>query len=166
MADPSLFDDAAAVLPSMIPPALGPLRVDARRWGLKAWFGGASGGRAPSVHYEAQVIGARDVPGGGVKKYAIELGWHTEQSKVDENDALLARLVQGEARWRKVIGREAELGEFLGRRARPWRRVSECWPDPDLDDPALGYEMAARLADYITGLEPVLRKRSVNRSGG
>jgi hypothetical protein len=158
MADPSLFDDAAAVLPSMIPESLGVLRVDARRWGLKAWFGGSAGGRSPSVHYEAQVIGARDVPGGDVRKYAVELGWHSEQSKVDDNEALMAVLLRGERTWRKVIGAEAECGEFLGRRSRPWRRVSECWPDPDLDDPALGYEMAARLADYITGLEPVLRK--------
>ena len=159
MADPNLFDDAAAVLPSMIPEKLGVLRVEARRWGLKAWFGGSAGGRAPSVHYEAQVVGARDVPPGvAVKKYAMEVGWHAEQSKAEENDALLAVLVGGERTWRKVIGAEAECGDFLGRRVRPWRRVSETWPDPDLDDPALGYEVGARLADYITGLEPVLRK--------
>ena len=157
MADPSLFEDAASVLPSMIPDSLGVLRVEARRWGLKAWFGAA--GRAPKVHYEAQVVGARDVPGAGVKKYAMEVGWHSEEPKEADNDAALEVLVAGERSWRKVIGREAECGAFLGR-ARSWRRVSETWPDPDLDDPALGYEVAARLADYVTGLEPVLRKGS------
>jgi hypothetical protein len=158
VAEPALFEDAAAVLPSMIPESLGVLRVDARRWGLKAWFGGGGGGRAPSVHYEAQVVGARDVASGVAKKYAMEVGWHAEQSKAEENDALLALLVAGERSWRKVIGAEAECGAFLGRRARPWRRVSETWPDPDLDDPALGFEVAARLTDYVTGLEPILRQ--------
>ena len=160
MADPSLFEDAAAVLPSMIPESLGVLRVEARRWGLKAWFGGAVGGRAPSVHYEAQVIGARDVPAGVVvKRHAMEVGWHAEQSKAEDNEALLALFAASERTWRKVVGAEAECGLFLGRRSRPWRRVSETWPDPDLDDPALGFEVAARLTDYVTGLEPVLRKR-------
>jgi hypothetical protein len=157
MAEPSsLFEDAAAVLPSMIPESLGRLLVEPRRWGLKAWFG--STGRAPKVHYEAQLVGARDLPGRGVQRLAMEVGWHAEQAKEDENEAALAVLLAGERSWRKVVGAEAECGVFLGR-ARNWRRVSETWPDPDLDDPALGFEVAARLTDYVTGLEPVLRKR-------
>ena len=156
MAEPSLFEDAAAVLPSMIPESFGPLRVEPRRWGLKAWFGAA--GRPPKVHYEAQLVGARDVPGRGVHKLAMEVGWHAEQSKESDNEEALAVLVAGERSWRKVVGDEAECGAFLGR-ARNWRRVSETWPDPDLDDPALGFEVAARLTDYVLGLEPVLRRK-------
>jgi hypothetical protein len=158
MAEPSLFEDAAAVLPSMIPEELGTLRVEPRRWGLKAWFGSA--GRAPKVHYEAQLVGKRDVP--GVQRLAMEVGWHSEQSKEAENEAALATLLTGERQWRKVIGREAECGAFLGR-ATNWRRVSETWPDPDLDDPALGFEVAARLTDYVLGLEPVLRGKQARR---
>jgi hypothetical protein len=33
--------------------------------------------------------------------------------------------------------------------------VSETWPDPDLSDPELCFEVADRLASYITVLEPV-----------
>ena len=55
--------------------------------------------------------------------------------------------------WRKDLGQEAEAGIFLGR-ADHWRRISETWPDPNLDDPELGTEMAMRLLDYIEALEP------------
>jgi hypothetical protein len=116
MAEPSsLFEDAAAVLPSMIPESLGRLLVEPRRWGLKAWFGAA--GRAPKLHYEAQLVGARDVPGRDVQKLAMEVGWHAELSKEDENEAALSVLVAGERSWRKVIGSEAECGVFFGRAA-------------------------------------------------
>ena len=47
-------------------------------------------------------------------------------------------------------------GVFLGR-AEDWRRLSETLIDPDLGDPELGMEIAARLTDYITTLEPLRR---------
>ena len=151
----TLFDDVAEVLPSLIPVKLGPIRLQARRWGVKAWFGPA-GGRPPKAHYEAQLISARDVH--DATKYAIEVGWHSEETKEADNVAALAVVLAGEKAWRKVIGKEAEHGAFLGR-ARNWRRLSETWPDPDLGDLGLGFEVAARLTDYVTGLEPVLRKK-------
>ena len=43
------------------------------------------------------------------------------------------------------------MGAFLGRQDA-WRRVSETWPDPDLGAPDLGFEIAARLVDYIAAL--------------
>jgi hypothetical protein len=153
----TLFDDVAEVLPSRIPASLGPIRLSARRWGVKAWFGGpgGAGARPPKAHYEAQLISARDVP--DATKYAIEVGWHSEETKEAENQAALDALVARERTWRKVVGAEAECGPFLGR-ARTWRRISETWPDPDLSDLALGFEVAARLTDYITALEPVRRR--------
>ena len=45
---------------------------------------------------------------------------------------------------------------FLGR-AEHWRRISEVWPDPDLSEPGLAFEIASRLVDYVTALEPHLR---------
>ena len=39
-----------------------------------------------------------------------------------------------------------------------WQRLSETWADPDLGDPELPMEVAARLADYITALEPLRRR--------
>jgi hypothetical protein len=53
---------------------------------------------------------------------------------------------------------EAEIGLFLGR-ATAWRRVSETWADPDLSQPGVAFEVATRLTDYITALEPIRRAR-------
>jgi hypothetical protein len=156
----TLFDDVAEVLPGLIPEKLGPVRLEARRWGVKAWFGGAVGVRAPRAHYEAQLISARDVA--GASKWAIEVGWHSEEPKEADNVAALAVVEAAEKTWRKVIGDEPACGPFLGR-ARNWRRVSETWPDPDLGDLGLGFEVAARLTEYMLGLEPVFRRR--DRSG-
>lgn len=75
-----------------------------------------------------------------------------------ENDAVIAHLVANEKRWRRAVGKEAEIGGFIGRADR-WRRVSETWPDPDLGDGELVTELATRLTDYITALEPVRRRR-------
>jgi len=69
-------------------------------------------------------------------------------------DHLLAR----EKKWRRLVGKDAVVGPFLGRRD-DWRRVSETWPDPDLGDGELVIELATRLTDYVTALEPVLRAR-------
>ena len=64
-----------------------------------------------------------------------------------------------EKRWRKTLGQEAVAGEFIGDR-HGWQRVSETWPDPDLGDPDLAMELAARLTDYISVLEPLRRPGS------
>ncbi len=90
---------------------------------------------------------------------AIEVGFHAEHPNADENDAVIAHLLEREQRWRRVLGKEAQVGEFLGRQDR-WRRVSETWPDPDLDDGGLVIEIATRLTDYITAIEPVRRQRA------
>jgi hypothetical protein len=153
---PSVFEEVAVMLPSLVPLELGPVRQQARRWGIKVWFGGTADGKPARVHYEAQVIGAADAP--GAKVLAIEVGWHAEQPKEADNDALLAKVVAKEKAWRKVVGTEPVCGDFLGGTTR-WRRVSECWNDPDLGEPELAFELAARLTDYVTGLEPVLRAR-------
>jgi hypothetical protein len=154
--DGAVFEEVAVMLPSLIPLELGPVRMQPRRWGIKVWFGGGADGKPARVHYEAQVVGAAAVE--EAKFLAIEVGWHAEQPKEAENEALLAHVVAKEKAWRKVVGKEPECGAFLGR-ATNWRRVSECWPDPDLGDPELPFEVAARLTDYVTGLEPVLRAR-------
>jgi hypothetical protein len=88
----------------------------------------------------------------------VELGLHVEYPKEAENAAVLARVLTGSKAWRRTLGDEAESGPFLGGRD-DWRRVSETWPDPDLDDPGLALEVAARLTDYISALEPLRRGR-------
>ena len=144
------------MLPSLVPLELGPVHQQPRRWGIKVWFGETAAGKPSRAHYEAQVIGAANAP--GAKVLAIEVGWHAEHSKEADNDALLAKVVAKEKAWRKVVGKEPVCGDFLGGATR-WRRVSECWNDPNLGDPELAFELAARLTDYVTGLEPVLRAK-------
>ena len=51
------------------------------------------------------------------------------------------------------MGKEAEIAPFLGR-AENWRRISETWLDPDLGESGLAFEIASRLVDYITAIEP------------
>jgi hypothetical protein len=149
--EPSLFDDVADALRGMMPPDLGPLRLRARRYGIKVWFGPDA---PPREHYEAQVIGADADPAARV--LAIEVGFHAEHPKPTDNERVLAGLVEHEAAWRTIVGDEAVAGPFLGR-ADSWQRVSETWPDPDLGDPELAFELAARLVDYATALEPARR---------
>lgn len=147
----SPFEAAGALLAGMLPPELGSVRSSAHKYGIKVWFDTE---KAPREHYEAQVVGAKDVPGATV--LAIEVGFHTEHPKEAENEAVIARLLATEKRWRKEVGKEAEAAPFLGRAAN-WRRVSETWLDPDLGDPELAFEIAARLTDYISAIEPARR---------
>jgi hypothetical protein len=149
----SVFEEVAEALRGLAPPELGTYRNRAHRYGVKVWFGAATPARE---HYEAQVVGPDADRRASV--LAIEVGFHTEYPKAAENDAVIAHLLAHEKRWRRAVGKEAQVGEFLGRRDN-WRRVSETWPDPDLGDGELVIELATRLTDYITALEPVRRTR-------
>src|SRR5262245_41049302 len=135
----------------MLPDELSDFHQRAHRYGIKVWFGGTTPTRE---HYEAQVIGPDAVP--RAKVLALEVGFHAEHPDPKANDAVVARLLARERTWRKVLGKDAVAGPFLGRADR-WRRVSETWPDPDLGEPQLALELAGRLHDYVTALEPVLR---------
>lgn len=146
----SLFEDVGDALRGILPSELGTLQVRAHRYGIKVWFGTD---KATKEHYEAQVVGAKDVP--GARTLALEVGFHSEHPKAAANDAVIARLTAHEKQWRKEVGKEAEVAPFLGR-ADNWRRISETWLDPDLGEPGLAFEIASRLVDYITALEPLV----------
>ena len=148
-----LFDQVADALRAMVPGELGELRTQPRRWGIKAWF---ELDDCPREHYEAQVISAAHVEGAEV--LAVEVGFHAEHPKPAENAAALAPLLATAAAWQRELGPEAIAGDFLGRGG--WQRVSETWSDPDLSDPEVCFEVADRLAAYMTVLEPL---RSVSR---
>jgi hypothetical protein len=152
----ALFEAVAEACRSLVPPALGELQLRPRSYGLKAWFGH---GDPPRAHYEAQVVGARHVP--AAEYLAIEIGFHLEHRSVEENDEELAVLLAAEPKWRKALGPDAVAGPFIGR-PEDWRRVSEVWIDPDLGDPELALDMALRLTDYVTAIEPI---RSSHRGG-
>ena len=152
-----LFEEVGEVVRGLVPPELGELHVRARRYGIKVWFGAAA---PPRAHYEAQVISADHTD--DAKVLALEIGFHAEHPEVGANDEIVERLVAAERRWRRGLGREAVLGPFLGRPDQ-WRRCSETWPDPDLDDTELAMEVGARLTDYVVALEPVLRSGTASR---
>lgn len=143
-----LFEEVCEALRGLVPPELGTFRYKTHRYGTKIWFGPET---PPKEHYEAQVVGARDVPEAEV--LAVEVGFHSEYPKPAENEEVLAALLAVEGEWRPDLGDEAVADVFLGR-AEHWRRISETWPDPNLDDPELGTELAMRLLDYIEALEP------------
>jgi hypothetical protein len=149
--EPELFEEVGDVVHGLVPRDLGELRCRPRRHGIKVWFGPTA---PPKEHYEAQVIGADGVEDATV--LALEIGFHAEHPKAPDNDAVIARLIECEDRWRRIIGAEAVAGPFLGR-ADAWRRISETWPDPDLGDAGIALELGARLTDYITALEPLRR---------
>ena len=117
------------------------------------WFGPEKPIRE---HYEAQVIGAHEVEGASV--LALEVGFHTEYPQAAENDSVIAHLLANERGWR-TRSRRRSRGRRVPRPPGSWRRVSEIWPDPDLGAPDLGLEVALRLVDYVTALEPVRRRR-------
>jgi hypothetical protein len=149
MPEGSLFEDVSDALRGLSPPDLGELHCTHHRHGIKVWLGPAT--KAPREHYEAQVVGPQFAPGAAT--LAIEVGFHSEHPQEADNDAVIAGLVGSERSWRKHLGVEVTVGTFLGR-AGHWRRVSEVWPDPDMSDPELVFELAARLTDYLRALEP------------
>ena len=146
-----VFDEVAQALRGLLPAELGVLQTKAHRYGVKVWFGPV---KATKEHYEAQVIGAKHVPEASV--LAIEVGFHSEHPDPAENQRALADLTSQERRWRKDLGRSAVAGPFIADR-HGWQRLSETWADPDLGDPDLAIELATRLTDYITTIEPLRR---------
>lgn len=155
-----LFERVADALHALLPDDLGPWHQRNHRYGLKLWFGTAA--KPDRVHYEAQVVGAGHVP--GARTLALEVGLHAEHPEPDRNDAVLAALTAAtvERRWRKALGSEPVAGPFLGRDG--WVRLSETWPDPDLGDPDLPLELAARLTDFAVALQPSFRQLDQARS--
>lgn len=142
-----LFEQVADGLHALVPAEVGPWQQRNHRYGLKLWTGEAV--RAPREHFEAQVVGARHVP--GASTIALEVGFHAEHPKPADNQAALGRLLAAESRWRRDLGDHVVAGPFLGGE-RDWIRVSETWADPDLGDPDLPFEVAARLTDYLVAL--------------
>ncbi len=147
------FEQVLDALTGSVAGAFGPLRSSVHRRGVKVWFV-----EPEREHYEAQLV---RVDG----EIVLEIGFHAEHAKAPLNEAAIERLVAVEPTWRPLLGDEAVLGAFLGRST--WRRVSECWPVPGLDvgaeiDDELDatIEVAARLADYITAIEPCRRRSS------
>lgn len=119
----------------------GELHSSSHRRGVKVWYGSSV-----KEHYEAQLI---RVDG----DVALEIGFHAEYPKAEQNQAVLDAFIVAERHWREELGADAVAGVFLG--ADRWRRISEVWEAPDPDDPEATIEIGARLADYVLALEPI-----------
>jgi len=143
----SLFEEVAELVRAMSPEQIGQVRLRAHRRGVKVWFDTE---KPTKEHYEAQMLSRRYVD--GTEGMAIEVGFHSEHKDQAENVAVIDRILTSEKRWRKELGSEPEVAPFFG--ADNWRRVSEAWIEPDLDDPELTFEIASRLVDYVSVIEP------------
>ncbi len=148
--EPHLFEEVADVVRGMAPTGLGELQLRCHRRGIKVWFGPSN---PPKVHYEAQVVARRHVD--DVDGLALEIGFHAELADESANQQTLDRLLGARKVWNRELGKECEAGPFLGRSS--WRRLSEVWLDPDLDDPEMAFEVGSRLVDYLDLLEPILQ---------
>jgi hypothetical protein len=121
----------------------GTLHATAHGRGIKVWYDDAT-----REHYEAQLVRVDGT-------IVLEVGFHAEHPKVGDNEAVLNRLLDDEHVWRRELGGEPEAGVFLG--VDRWRRISEIWEEPDHDDVDVAIEIAARLVDYVSVLEPLRR---------
>lgn len=144
-----LFDQVNDLVRALTPAELGLLRSRTHRRGMKVWFDNDKPTRS---HYEAQVLARRHVD--GIDGMAIEIGFHAEHREVAINQTILSDLERSESTWRKILGDPAQAGVFYD--APDWRRVSEAWIEPDLDDPDLAFEVASRLVDYLMAIQPLL----------
>ena len=145
--DVPLFDQVGDLVRAMAPEDLGALKLRSHRRGLKVWF---DTDKPPREHYEAQVLARRHVD--GRDGLALEVGFHAENRDEVENQQAIDTLLASEKKWRKELGAEAEVALFYG--ADQWRRISEAWIEPDLEDPELAFELASRMVDYLMALEP------------
>ena len=142
-----MFDEVAELVRAMSPADAGDVHVRAHRRGVKVWFNTEAPTRE---HYEAQILSRRYVD--GTEGTAIEIGFHAEHKEQSKNVAVIDRITGTERKWRKELGKEPQIDVFYG--ADNWRRVSEAWIEPDLDDPEISFEIASRLVDYVSVIEP------------
>lgn len=141
-----VFDEVGELVRSLAPPELGQVKWRAHRRGVKVWFDTEKAGRE---HYEAQQVARRHLD--GIDGMVIEVGFHTEHGDEAANQAVLDRLLSCRDDWDAELGDEAVAGPFLGNDG--WRRISETWIEPDLQDPDLSFELGSRVVDYVVALE-------------
>lgn len=139
----SFFQQVLDVFEGFVADVGGERHAFAHGRGLKVWYDDAV-----KEHYEAQLV---RIDG----ELGLEVGFHSEYPKAPTNDQVLARLAGHESVWRAELGDEPVAGPFLG--SDVWRRISEVWEPLDPDDVDAVIEVAARLADYVTTIEPLRR---------
>jgi len=145
-----LFEQVGELTRTLVAAEVGVVRFRAHRRGVKVWLDADD---APRLHYEAQLVPRRFLD--GRDGAMLEVGFHAEERDVSVNDQAIAALTASEETWRAELGDATEAGPFLGR-PDDWRRCSETWLEPDLEDDEVAFEIASRLADYVNALQPLL----------
>lgn len=159
-----VFAEVAQLVRTMVPDGVGQVHTRSHRRGVKVWFGPSKPTRE---HYEAQLIPRRltaldrtvlntaALNTTALDGTALEIGFHAEHPDEAANQSVADRLKKTQKTWRKELGSPAELDTFYGRDS--WRRLSELWTDVDEldDDPDAAFEIACRLIDYISVVEPL-----------
>jgi hypothetical protein len=120
----------------LLPPALSSFRSGTRFSLAQLWFGNRA------LHYEAWIRSRLGV---------IEVGLHFEADPLT-NARLLAAFRARERTVLRTLGPDARVEEW----DKGWTRVWESIAIARLDEHHLG-QVAARLARYMTALEPILR---------
>lgn len=142
MSSRAFFEHIADAVTNFLPPSRRDFSKYHTSMNLKLWYGNVR-----QEHYEVQHISSRGM---------LEIGFHSEHSDRARNDDVVARLMAAERKWRRALGKEVEVGPFIGAQSGSWRRVSEVWRAAHWDrDPATAVEAAERLAEYIRALEPI-----------
>ncbi len=144
-----VFAEVAQLVRTMVPEGIGDVHTRSHRRGVKVWFGPSKPTRE---HYEAQIMPGRFADLDGP---VLEVGFHAEHPDEAANQSVADRLESQAKHWRKELGKPAELDTFYGRAS--WRRLSEVWTGIDAldDDPDAAFEIACRLIDYISVVEPL-----------
>lgn len=156
MSGQAFFRQAEDALIGFLPPELRDFGSYTTARTLKIWYGD---GDARREHFEIQSISRSGLRAAERPEEppVLEVGFHTEHKDAARNDAVLDALAAEEGSWRAELGDAPEAGDFLGRQTS-WRRLSELWTGPSVEEPEAAIEAAERLADYIRVLVPLLRK--------
>jgi hypothetical protein len=141
----AFYDAVGDALTGFLPPSLRDFEWYRSNHNLKLWYGDAE-----REHYEVQIVKRGKVLG-------LEIGFHCEHKDAGRNEDVVSKLVSKEKTWRSKLGKDVEIGDFIGFQSKTWRRVSEVWEDALTDGPETAVDAAERLATYIKVLEPLRR---------
>ncbi|MGH2793729.1 MAG: hypothetical protein ACRDKG_05445 [Actinomycetota bacterium] len=135
----AFLQQVADELPNHLPPRL--RDFSSEQWGryYKVWFGADK-----KVHFEVQFIA------GG----RLEIGLHLESDPAT-NERIGSTLELKRAAIRRALGEEAAFGSH----GNGWRSLAERWSGGDLRAEETATEAAARLAEYVEVVAPLLSGR-------
>lgn len=136
----AFLKQVADELPSHLPPRL--RDFSSEQWGrfYKVWYG-----EEKKVHFEVQFIA------GG----RLEIAFHLESDPAT-NERIASSLERKGPAIRRALGEEAKFGSHGG----GWRSLGERWSGGDLRAEEAATEAAARLAQYVVTVTPLLGARA------